>query len=56
MKRCMAEKIRVGLCGIGKAGKEFIEYLISSTGDIELCVVLCREISKSAGKYVGNET
>ncbi len=52
----MSKTIRVGLCGIGRAGKEFIEYLIASANDIELCVVLCREISTSAGKLVGNET
>lgn len=52
----MMRKIRLGLCGIGKAGKEFIEYILGNTKDVEICVVLCRETSDSAGKNLSDST
>lgn len=40
--------MKIGLCGLGRAGKEFIRY-IDDRKDIELSVVLCRDESDTAG-------
>lgn len=43
--------MRLGLCGLGKAGKNFVEFVNKSAND-KLCAVLCRDTSLTAGKSV----
>ena len=47
--------MNIGLCGLGKAGKKFVEFTIGSE---QYCLntVLCRENSNSAGKKVAEVT
>lgn len=47
--------MKIGLCGLGRAGKEFVKY-IDDKKDIDLCVVLCRDESKTAGKMLHDVT
>ncbi len=43
--------MNIGLCGLGKAGKTFVEY-INHKDEYDLLTVLCRDESKTAGKNV----
>lgn len=47
--------MKIGLCGLGKAGQEFIRY-IDDKDDIQLSVVLCRDESDTAGKSLQDIT
>lgn len=47
--------MKVGLCGLGKAGKEFVKY-INEKENTELSVVLCRDESDTAGKMLHEVT
>lgn len=47
--------MKIGLCGLGKAGKEFIKY-IDDKKDIQLSAVLCRDESDTAGKMLHDVT
>ncbi len=47
--------MNIGLCGLGKAGQEFVKYILKSDEFI-LRQVLCREQSKTAGKNVSEVT
>ena len=47
--------MNIALCGLGKAGKQFVEQTLNSE-KYHLCVVLCREASSTAGKVVRNVT
>lgn len=44
--------MNIGLCGLGKAGKEFVNYTLHSE-EFNLRDVLCRAESKTANKTVG---
>ena len=43
------------MCGLGKAGKDFIKY-VNSNNDVDLTTVLCRDTSETAGKKVSDVT
>ncbi len=43
--------MKIGLCGLGKAGKQFVEYSLDF-GKYNLCSVICRNESSSFGKTV----
>lgn len=47
--------MNIGLCGLGKAGRQFVEYTINNE---KYCLktVLCREESRTAGKTVTDIT
>lgn len=47
--------MRIGLCGLGKAGKEFVKY-IDDKKDMQLSLVLCRDESATAGKSLRDIT
>ncbi len=47
--------MNIALCGLGKAGKQFVEQTLSSD-KFKLCDVLCRDESSSAGKTVTEVT
>ena len=47
--------MKVGLCGLGKAGREFVKY-VNSRDDVDLTVALCRNESKTAGKLLHEVT
>lgn len=47
--------MRIALCGLGKAGKQFVEHTMGSK-EFSLCAVLCRDESSSAGKTVKEVT
>lgn len=48
--------MNIGLCGLGKAGREFVEYSIDMPNDCDLCSVLCRNESSTANKSVSEIT
>ncbi len=50
--------INIGLCGLGKAGTEFVNYIEHSgkCHDFVLTDVLCRDLSETAGKSVAEIT
>ena len=43
--------MNIALCGLGRAGKQFVEETIKSN-KYKLCKVLCRDSSQTAGKQV----
>ena len=43
--------MNIGLCGLGKAGKEFVKYVLPSE-EFLLKEIICRSESKSNGKTV----
>ena len=47
--------MRIALCGLGKAGKQFVEHTMQNK-EFLLCAVLCRDESSTAGKTVKEVT
>lgn len=54
----MNQKINIGLCGLGKAGRELVQYIEYSGNctDFSLTDILCRDESPTAGKSVSEIT
>lgn len=48
--------MNIGLCGLGKAGTEFVRYICNNEYNYMLSCVLCRDSSSTAGKKVGAVT
>lgn len=47
--------MKLALCGLGRAGKEFVRY-VTEKGQDDLVAVLCRDGSSTAGKIVSDIT
>lgn len=47
--------MKLALCGLGKAGKRFVDFVTNDTNN-ELAAVVCREESQTAGKTVTEVT
>lgn len=47
--------MNIGLCGLGKAGRQFVEF-INSRDDYNLSAALCRDESDTANRSVADIT